>query len=124
MFNSLCNVVDYFTILGDMAPKHKSGCAKKNKRKGDLTLVESQKGALKRYFLDIYIYLFSRYIYVYFLDMCTYTLDLGLMPLTWPRAPRNIDPALKRVLRKIVLIHPRLPQIFFMGVSRAQSTEQ
>jgi hypothetical protein len=50
MFDSLCKVVDYFTILGDMAPKHKSGCAKRNKRKGDLALVESQKGALKRYF--------------------------------------------------------------------------
>jgi hypothetical protein len=50
MFNSLCNVVDYFIILGDMAPKHKSGCAKRNKRKRDLALAESQKGALKRYF--------------------------------------------------------------------------
>jgi hypothetical protein len=50
MFNYLCNVVDYFTILGDMEPKHKSGCAKRNKRKRDLALAESQQGALKRYF--------------------------------------------------------------------------
>jgi hypothetical protein len=33
-----------------MAPKHKSGSWKRNKRKRDLELIESQKGALKRYF--------------------------------------------------------------------------
>ncbi|XBI51638.1 hypothetical protein VPH35_034126 [Triticum aestivum] len=35
---------------GDMAPKHKSGCAKRKKCKRDLALAESQKGALKMYF--------------------------------------------------------------------------
>ncbi|XP_044335455.1 uncharacterized protein [Triticum aestivum] len=33
-----------------MAPKHKSGCAKRKKCKRDLALAESQKGALKMYF--------------------------------------------------------------------------
>jgi hypothetical protein len=35
------------------------------------------------------------YIHIcYFLDICTYTLDLGPMLLTWPKTPPNIDPAL------------------------------
>ena len=33
-----------------MAPKHKSGAAKRSKRKRDLEQMKSQKGALKRYF--------------------------------------------------------------------------
>jgi hypothetical protein len=43
--------------------------------------------------------------------MCTYTLDLGPMPLTWPKAPPNIDPAL------VVLNLQKDPSLPFLQIN-------